>query len=168
MARLRGENRTGPPNFLTSPFGDIREMQRSVAKNAYSCNGPATAPAHGPAKILVEILGRPTTVMQKPRVQEEKCITQRDANIGAPSTAASPLKEISLGPLFSMPSPGRPFRRFRLGRRERQTASLTPSECCPGLNDRGPGPEPICDGGPAYGVTPPVPATRTASRPAVA
>jgi hypothetical protein len=71
---------------LTYPVGDILELQRAVAKNAYSCNGPATDPAHGLAKIPVEKLRRPATVMQKPCAQEGQCITQRDANIGAPST----------------------------------------------------------------------------------
>jgi hypothetical protein len=87
-------------NFLTHPFGDFLEMRHSVAKNAYSCNGPATDPAHGLAKILVEILRRPASVMQKPCAKERQCITQRGANIGAPSTEALVLKEISLGPLF--------------------------------------------------------------------
>jgi hypothetical protein len=40
-------------------------------------------------------------VVQNPCVQLPKCITQRDANIGAPSTEAPGLKEISLGlPFF--------------------------------------------------------------------
>jgi hypothetical protein len=38
--------------------------------------------------------------MQKPCAKERQCITQRDANIGAPSTEAWALKEISPGPFF--------------------------------------------------------------------
>jgi hypothetical protein len=64
------------------------ELQRAVAKNAYSCNGPATDPAHGLAKIPVEIFRQPASVMQKSCAKERQCITQRDANIGSPSTEA--------------------------------------------------------------------------------
>jgi hypothetical protein len=87
-------------NFLTHPFGQILELQRAVAKNAYSCNGPARNPAHGLAKIPVETVSRPASVMQKPCAKERQCITQRDANIGSPSTEALALKEILLGPPF--------------------------------------------------------------------
>jgi hypothetical protein len=58
-------------------------------------------PAHGPAKIVLDNSDTAAMVVQKPCVQRPKCITQRDANIGAPSTEAPVLKEISLGlPFF--------------------------------------------------------------------
>jgi hypothetical protein len=78
-------------NFFTCPFGAIQELQPPVAKNAYGCNGLGWTPAHELAIIPVENSGCPAMVMQKPRAQQPKCITTRDADFGAPSTAALPL-----------------------------------------------------------------------------
>jgi hypothetical protein len=61
------------------------------AKFEYGLGAPAKGAAHGLAKILVENSGGTATVIQKPRAQGPKCITQGDANFGAQSTVALPL-----------------------------------------------------------------------------
>jgi hypothetical protein len=75
-------------NFLTHPVGGILEMQRAVAKNAYGCNAIASRPGARTSKNPGRKLRRPATVMQKPCTQGLEFVTQRDANIGAPATAA--------------------------------------------------------------------------------
>jgi hypothetical protein len=82
-------------NFLTYPFGVSPEMQHFGAKNAYGGNATASGSGARNPKNPGRKLRRPAMVMQNPCAKQGKCTTQRGANIGAPSTVALVLKEIS-------------------------------------------------------------------------